>query len=85
MVVSEAVPAVVGTAMIGTDGFFVGATPSSERTSENSGFAVMIPIALQVSCGDPPPIPMSTSAPEAAKAATPAWTVSMGGFGTTLE
>ena len=33
MVTSAAVPAVVGTAMVGTAWFFVGATPSRERTS----------------------------------------------------
>ena len=31
-------PAVVGTAIIGTDGFLVGATPSRLLTSSNSGF-----------------------------------------------
>ena len=56
MVTSAAVPAVVGTAMIGTQGFFVGATPSRLLTSSNSGFAMIIPIALEVSMEDPPPI-----------------------------
>ena len=51
-----AVPAVVGTAMIGTHGFLVGAVPSRLLTSSNSGLAMMIPIALDVSIEDPPPI-----------------------------
>ena len=53
-----AVPAVVGTAMIGTQGFFVGAVPSRLLTSSNSGFAMMIPIAFAVSMEEPPPIAM---------------------------
>ena len=56
VVTSAAVPAVVGTAMIGTQGFVVGATPSRLLTSSNSGFAMMIPIALEVSIEEPPPI-----------------------------
>ena len=56
MVTSAAVPAVVGTAMIGTHGFLVGATPSRLLTSSNSGFAMMIPIAFAVSMEEPPPI-----------------------------
>ena len=56
MVTSAAVPAVVGTAMIGTQGFFVGATPSRLLTSSNSGLAMIMPIALDVSIEDPPPI-----------------------------
>ena len=71
MVVSEAVPAVVGTPKIGTDGFLVSATPSRESTSENSGLAVMMPMPLQVSCGEPPPKPIRKSAPDAANLATP--------------
>ena len=58
MVTSAAVPAVVGTAMIGTHGFLVGATPSRLRTSSNSGLAMMIPMALEVSMEEPPPIAM---------------------------
>ena len=58
IVTSAAVPAVVGTAMIGTQGFFVGATPSKLLTSSNSGFAMMIPIAFDVSIDEPPPIAM---------------------------
>ena len=56
MVTSAAVPAVVGTAMIGTQGFLVGATPSRLLTSSNSGFVIIIPIALAVSIEDQPPI-----------------------------
>ena len=56
MVTSAAVPAVVGTAMIGIDGFLVGATPSRLLTSSNSGLAMMIPIAFAVSIEEPPPI-----------------------------
>ena len=56
MVTSAAVPAVVGTAKIGTALFFVGATPSRLLISENSGFATTMPIALEVSIEEPPPI-----------------------------
>ena len=56
MVTSAAVPAVVGTAMIGTQGFFVGATPSRLLTSSNSGFAMIIPIALEVFGAVPFPV-----------------------------
>ena len=56
MVTSAAVPAVVGMAMIGTQGFLVSATPSSERTSANSGLLIMMPMALEVSIGEPPPM-----------------------------
>ena len=58
MVTSAAVPAVVGTAMIGTHLFLVGATPSKLLTSLNSGLVMMIPIALAVSIELPPPIAM---------------------------
>ena len=58
MVTSAAVPAVVGTAMMGTQGFLVGATPSRERTSANSGLLTMMPMALAVSIGLPPPMAM---------------------------
>ena len=81
MVTSAAVPAVVGKAMIGTDFFLVSATPSSETTSLNSGLLVMIPIALAVSMEEPPPMAMMKSAPEAAYAASPAFTLETVGFG----
>ena len=84
MVVSEAVPAVVGTPKIGTDGFLVAATPSSESTSANSGLAVTMPMPLQVSCGEPPPRPIRKSAPASANLATPSLMHSTGGFGWTL-
>ncbi len=84
IVTSAAVPAVVGTAMIGTQGFLVGAVPSKERTSSNSGFAMMIPIALEVSIEDPPPIAMMQSAPLCLKALTPVETFSIVGFGLML-
>ena len=58
MVTSAAVPAVVGTAKIGTEGLVVGATPSSETTSENSGFVMMMPTAFAVSIEEPPPMAM---------------------------
>ena len=58
MVTSAAVPAVVGTAIIGTLGFLVGLTPSKLRTSKNSGLLIIIPTALAVSIDDPPPIAM---------------------------
>ena len=56
IVTSAAVPAVVGTAIIGTAGFLVGATPSRLITSLNSGLLIIIPIALAVSIEEPPPI-----------------------------
>ena len=56
MVTSAAVPAVVGTARIGTDLFFVSATPSRLTTSAKSGLLIIIPIALAVSIEEPPPI-----------------------------
>ena len=37
-------------------GFLVGATPSRLLTSSNSGFAMIIPMALEVSMEEPPPI-----------------------------
>ena len=46
----------VGTAKIGTDLFFVGATPSRLLISSNSGFAITIPIPFAVSIEEPPPI-----------------------------
>ena len=36
--------------------FFVGATPSRLLTSSNSGLAMMMPIALEVSMEEPPPM-----------------------------
>ena len=56
MVTSAAVPAVVGTAIMGTHLFLVGATPSRDRTSSNSGLLIIMPIAFEVSVGEPPPI-----------------------------
>ena len=85
MVVSLAVPAVVGTPMIGTPGRVVGDRPSRLSTSSKSGLVAMTEIALHVSWGEPPPRPMSTSAPEVRKAARPAWTFSIGGLGATSE
>ena len=84
IVTSAAVPAVVGTAMIGAQGFLVGATPSNERTSANSGLVMMIPIALDVSIEDPPPIATIQSAPASLNAATPVCTFSIVGFGLML-
>ena len=66
-----AVPAVVGTAMMGVHLFLVGATPSRLLTSANSGLVIMIPIAFAVSIEEPPPIATMQSAPLALKAATP--------------
>lgn len=62
IVTSAAVPDVVGTAKIGRLGFLVSATPSKLITSENSGFSIIIPIALAVSIGEPPPIAIIESA-----------------------
>ena len=71
MVTSAAVPAVVGTAMVNTACFLVGATPSKERTSSNSGLFMIMPMAFAVSMLEPPPRAMMQSALEALNAATP--------------
>ena len=68
---------------MGTDLFFVSATPSRDTTSLNSGLLVIIPIALEVSIDEPPPIARIKSAPEAAKACRPALTLATVGFGLT--
>ena len=81
MVTSAAVPAVVGTAMVNTACFLVGATPSRERTSANSGLLMMMPMAFAVSMLEPPPMAMMQSAPLFLKASTPHWTFSMVGLG----
>ena len=81
MVTSAAVPDVVVTAMIGKQGFLVGAKPSRLRTSANSGFVIIVAIALLVSIGLPPPTATITSAPAALQASTPAVTFSIVGFG----
>ena len=83
MVVSAAVPAVVGSAMIGTVFFLVGAQPSRLTTSANSGLLVTIPIPLAVSIAEPPPIATIKSAPAAANASTPIFTLVTVGFGFT--
>ena len=85
MVTSAAVPAVVGTARIGLEGFFVGAQPSSERTSANFGFAMMMPTAFAVSMEEPPPIAMMQSALAALNAFTPHFTFWIVGFGLMSE
>ena len=74
------VVAVVGTAMVKTACFLVGATPSRLRTSANSGLLAMMPMALAVSIEEPPPMVTMLSAPEAWKAATPCCTFSMVGL-----
>ena len=48
----------VGTAIIGTDGCLVGATPSRLLTSSNSGLVIIMPMALAVSIEEPPPMAM---------------------------
>ena len=53
MVVSLAVPAVVGTPMIGTPGLVVGDRPSRLSTSSKSGLVAITEIALHVSWGEP--------------------------------
>ena len=70
MVTSAAVPDVVVTAIIGKQGFLVGAKPSRLRTSANSGFVIIVAIALLVSIGLPPPTATITSAPAALQAST---------------
>ena len=62
MVVSAAVPAVVGSAMMGSDFFFVSATPSSEMMSLNSGLFTTMPMPLAVSMLEPPPMATMKSA-----------------------
>ena len=81
MVTSAPVPAVVGNAMMGTLFFFVGATPSNETTSENSGLLLTIPMPFAVSMLEPPPTAIRQSAPDALKAATPCCTFVTVGFG----
>ena len=76
-------PAVVGTARIGFEGFFVGATPSSERTSANSGFAMMMPTALAVSIDEPPPMATMKSASARRQASMPFFTLVTVGLGFT--
>ena len=83
MVVSAAVPAVVGSAMMGTVLCFVGAHPSRLTTSANSGLLVTIPIPLAVSMLEPPPMATIKSAPDAAKASTPIFTFVTVGLGFT--
>ena len=83
MVVSAAVPAVVGRAMIGTLLFFVGAQPSSETISLKSGFAITMPIAFAVSIDDPPPMATRMSACAFLKASIPAFTLLTVGLGLT--
>ena len=81
MVTSAPVPAVVGSAMIGIDLFLVGAQPSNDTTSENSGLVVTIPIPLAVSIDEPPPMAMMQSAPDALNASTPCFTFVTVGLG----
>ena len=64
MVVSAAVPAVVGKAMMGSDFFLVSATPSNEMMSLNSGLFTTMPMPLPVSMEDPPPMVIMKSAPD---------------------
>ena len=85
MVTSAAVPAVVGTAMVKVAWFLVSATPSSERTSPNSGFSLMTPMALAVSMEEPPPMATMQSAPDSLMALTPSWTFWMVGLGLISE
>ena len=85
MVTSAAVPAVVGTAMVKTAWFLVSATPSSERTSANSGLVMMTPMALAVSMEEPPPMATMESASAALKASTPSTTFWMVGLGLISE
>ena len=59
----------------------VGATPSRERTSANSGLLMMMPMALAVSMEEPPPMVTMQSASAALKAATPSCTLAMVGLG----
>ena len=85
IVTSAAVPEVVGTAIVKTAGFFVAATPSSERTSANFGLVTMMPMALAVSIEEPPPMATMQSAFAALNALTPALTFSIVGLGLMSE
>lgn len=80
IVTSAAVPAVVGTAKVGTARCLVSATPSNERTSANPGLLTMMPTALAVSIDEPPPSATMQSAPEALNASTPCCTLRIVGL-----
>ena len=71
--------------MVNTAWFLVGATPSSERTSANSGLLMMTPMALAVSMEEPPPMVTMQSAPAALKASTPSTTFWIVGLGLISE
>lgn len=71
IVTSAAVPQVVGNAIIGTHLVWVGATPSNDFISSNSGLFLVIAIALAVSITDPPPTATMKSAPAALNAVKP--------------
>ena len=83
MVTSAAVPDVVAKAMMGKLLCLVSAVPSSDLTSANSGFSVMMPIAFAVSMTEPPPMAMMTSAFAFSNAAKPFLTLAMVGFALT--
>ena len=71
--------------MVKTACFLVSATPSSERTSANSGFSMMTPMALAVSIEEPPPMATIESAWASLKAWTPSVTFWMVGLGLISE
>ena len=83
MVVSAAVPAVVGRAMMGSDFFFVSATPSSDTMSPNSGFLTTIPMPFAVSIDEPPPMATMKSAFARLQASMPFFTFVTVGLGFT--
>ena len=83
MVVSAAVPAVVGSAMMGTVFFLVSATPSSDTMSSNSGLLHTMPTPFAVSMALPPPMATMKSAPDSLKAAMPCLTFVTVGLGFT--
>ena len=60
--VSEPVPAVVGTAIIGMAWFLLLSTPSNETTSSFSGLFAITAIAFAVSITEPPPTAIIKSA-----------------------
>ena len=67
--------------MMGTDLCLVGAVPSRDTTSLNSGLLVIMPIAFDVSIDEPPPMASMKSAPLLRKASTPFFTFVTVGLG----
>ncbi len=71
----------VGIAIVGTALCFVGAHPSSDTTSANSGLFAIMPTAFAVSMEEPPPIATMKSAPALRNASRPLFTFAVVGLG----